>query len=246
MSPLPPRPARGERGLARLALLIGAGVLVAILAVGAGVYFLVFSDDSPPPLALSKDKANSTAAPSSDLAGTWAAAENGVAGYRVREQLGALPAASDAVGRTSDVTGGFTLTDDQDGLQVTDVSVEVDMTTLESDSSQRDGRLRDQGLETGTFPTATFVSAGPIEVPDAARSGTAVTIDVTGDLTIHGVTKEVTIPIQARLDGDQIELVGSLTFPLTDFDIDKPSSFAVVSIEDDGTLEFQLFFTKTG
>jgi polyisoprenoid-binding protein YceI len=245
MATIPHPNARRERGVARLAWLIGAGVLVVILGLGAGIYFLVFSDDSPPPLHLSKEKKGATAAPSTGLAGTWSATENGIAGYRVREKLGALPAESDAVGRTSDVTGGFTLTDDS-GLQVAAISVDVDLTTLKSDESQRDGRLRDQGLETNQFPTATFASDGPIDVPDAARSGTEVTIDVTGDLTIHGVTKEVTIPIQARLNGDTIELVGSLTFPLTDFDIDKPSSFAVVSIEDDGTLEFQLFFTKTG
>jgi len=122
--------------------------------------------------------------------------------------------------------------------------VKVDMTTLKSDKEFRDGRLRTQGIQSDRFPTATFKATGPIAVPDATRTGADFTVPVTGDLTLHGVTRSMTVTIQRRASGDTVELVGSYTFPLSDFKIDKPSSPFVVSIEDNGTLEFKLTFRK--
>ncbi|MCA1691828.1 MAG: hypothetical protein LC733_06390 [Actinobacteria bacterium] len=58
------------------------------------------------------------------------------------------------------------------------------------------------------------------------------------------MTKRVSIPIDARLAGNQIELVGSLKFPMSDFDIEPPRAASVVSIESDATLEFRLLLQK--
>lgn len=222
-------------------LFVGGGL--AVLAIGAfvAVYIIFFTGDSPPPLELSDEK---TEAPVSGLAGTWVPTADGEAGYRVREKLAVLPAESDAVGRTSAVTGSFALADDGDTLVATDISIEVDVSTLTSDEDRRDNRIRTDGLQTDTFPTATFVATDPVEVPASAKDGSVVKITATGDMTIHGVTKTVAIAIDARADGDTIELVGSYTFPMADFDIDPPNVAGFVTVEDDATLEFRLVFAK--
>jgi polyisoprenoid-binding protein YceI len=238
----PPDPSRARRRHRRILVgLLGALVVVVIAAVAG--YFLLFKDDSPPKFHLSKPT-GTTVAPSGSLAGTWNATSGGQAGYRIREKLGFLPAPSDAVGRTSAVTSTFTITDEQGELAAHDIAVKVDMTTLKSDDSRRDGRLRQQAIETDRYPTATFEATGPITVPDDARAGGDFTVSVTGDLTLHGITRTVTVPIQGRASANSVELVGSYTFPLSDFKIDKPNSPFVVSIEDNGTLEFKLQFRK--
>jgi polyisoprenoid-binding protein YceI len=236
----------------RKALFIGGGVVLVLVGVFVAAYLLFFNDDSPPPLKLEDQKktTGTTAAPASGLGGSWTTAasssgEQGVAGYRVREKLAFLPAQSDAVGRTSSVTGSFTLKDASDSLEASNVKVDVDMTTLKSDESRRDNRIRRDGLETDTFKTATFAADGPIKIPGSARDGQDVTVQAKGDLTIHGVTKSVTIPIQARLDGSTIQLVGSLKFPMSDFDIDPPNIAGFVTVEPEGTMEFRLFFSKS-
>ena len=53
------------------------------------------------------------------LAGEWTVGAGSVAGYRVREQLANLPAESDAVGRTEDVSGSITSSEAGDGAQLT-------------------------------------------------------------------------------------------------------------------------------
>ncbi len=240
---------------------IAAAVAVSVAAIAA-VYLLFFTDDSPPPLTLSTPSsttpatATPTTAPTTGagrsavagLAGEWAIGTNSTAGYRVREKLARLPAQSDAVGRTSAITGAITVASTvAEGNQITIANgarFEVDVTKLESDESMRDNRIRTMGLESNRFPTATFVSAAPIELPASAASGQAVKAEVTGDLTIHGETRRVTIPLDAQLTGGRIEVVGSHRFPFSDFGMTPPNIGGFVTVDSNATLEFQLFFDK--
>jgi polyisoprenoid-binding protein YceI len=180
-----------------------------------------------------------------DVAGTWNVASGSQAGYRVRERLANLPAESDAVGRTSDVTGSVTLEANGDGATLTSGTLTVDTQTIASDKQMRDNRLRSEGLQTDQYPTAMFELTQPVDIPASALSGTPANVTLTGDLTLHGVTKSVQIPAQAQLAGGQIQVAGSLGFPLTDYQISAPNVGGfVLSISDQGTLEFLVAFSK--
>lgn len=52
------------------------------------------------------------------------------------------------------------------------------------------------------------------------------------------------MPLQTRLDGQQVELVGSLTFAFADFIMEPPSIGGFVSVEDQATLEVKLLLAK--
>jgi polyisoprenoid-binding protein YceI len=246
-------------------IIVTAAVVVAVAIGGFVVYDQVLRGDSAAALALPTASAasaapassaaagastaptssTSTAAAAGDVAGTWNIAADSVAGYRVREQLANLPAESDAVGRTSDVTGSITVETSGATTTVTAGSLSVDMTSLTSDKTMRDNRLKREGLETDAFPTATVTLTAPVVVPAAALAGTASDITMTGDLTVHGVTKSVQIPAKAQLVNGTIQVAGSLTFPLSDYAIVAPNIGGfVVSIADEGTLEFLVNFAK--
>ena len=185
--------------------------------------------------------------PSTDgaVAGEWTVGAGSVAGYRVREQLANLPAESDAVGRTEDVSGSITVAGDSGAAQLTAGTLTVDTTTIQSDEGRRDNRLRNEGLQTDQFPTATFTVTQPVEVPAAALGGTPTDLTLIGELTLHGVTKSVEIPAQAQLTDGKIQVAGSLTFPLSDFDISPPNVGGfILSIADEGALEFLVSFGK--
>lgn len=236
-------------------LALAAVVLLVLVAAGAYVaYDQVLSGDSVAPLALPSATSDATAsgepsavdsAADGEVAGTWTVTTGSQAGYRVREQLASVPAGSDAVGRTSDVSGSITIESDDTTTTLTGGTLTVDTTTIASDERMRDNRLRTEGLETDAFPTATFAITGPVEIPAAAVSGTATDLSLTGDLTLHGVTRAVTIPAQARLVDGNIQVAGSITFPLADFEIVAPNVGGfIISIADEGALEFQVNFTK--
>ncbi|MFN8518605.1 MAG: YceI family protein [Chloroflexota bacterium] len=165
-----------------------------------------------------------------DFSGTWV-------GYRVQEELAGVGGTT-AVGRSPDLTGSITLS----GTTLTAASLTADLTTLQSDESMRDGQLAQQGVQSNQFPTATFVLTTPIELGSIPEENVAFTVDATGDLTIHGVTKSVTIPLNVIRSGDIVGVSGSLTFTWGDFGMEQPTSMRVVSLADDVTMELQAFF----
>jgi polyisoprenoid-binding protein YceI len=240
-----PPPGRDRR---RRGLLVGAAMAAVVVAAVVVAYVAFFRGSSEERLGLSPSEgpAPSLGSVTADRAsGRWAATAGSEAAYRVREKLARLPAQSDAVGRTTAVRGGMTVATAGDGLVARDLRVEVDVSKLQSDESRRDNRIRTDGLETDRFPTATFVSTGDIVAPADATSGTAFTVDVAGDLTIHGVTRRVTIPVEARLDGGGLQVVGSYRFPMSMFDIDPPNIGGFVTVEPTATLEFKILMTKS-
>ena len=199
--------------------------------------------------AADKGSGSSGSSASSSLDGTWTVDDtigsfsdftSSFAGFRVQEELASIGAKT-AVGRTPDVTGGMTI----DGTTITEASFEVDMTTLTTDSGLRDNAIRQQAIETSRFPTATFTTTAPIELGSIPAEGEEITVDATGELTLHGVTKTVTIPLTAKRQGDVIAVVGSLDIPFSDYSISQPRAAAVLSVDDKGVMEVQLFLTRT-
>jgi len=253
----------------RWLLAIGAIVVLAALVAGwMGFSYLFLRPEAPAAVGLTdptpsasatastEAPADPTATPSDDgtappasgLDGTWSVDpsvgsfsdfSSSFVGYRVEEELANIGAAT-AVGRTPDVTGTVTFS----GTTVSAVDMTADLSTLQSDSNQRDGQLRRQALETGTYPTATFTLSEPIELGAVPADGEVVSATATGDLTIHGQTRSVQIPIEAKLSGDVVTLTGSLEIVFADYGISQPNSFMVLSIDDRGIMELQLQLTK--
>lgn len=172
------------------------------------------------------------------LSGTWSIAEGSAAGYRVDEVLNGTDVT--VTGRTSRVTGSLTV----DGLALTAAAFEVDVASITTDSASRDDYFRDEALQAGRFPTATFVLTAPAEIDTAPVSGEAVEQQFTGDLTLAGVTRSVTFIAQARTDGATAEIAGQIPIVFADFGITAPS-LGFVSVEPEGFVEFELVLTRS-
>jgi len=234
------------------------GLAVALVLGGVGIWYFVFRDTSPAPVDVGsaarsvnrdRDKTSSTTAPSTfdgkwnvnTTIGSFSDFSSSFAGYRIDEQLVGIGAKT-TVGRTPRVRGNLTL----GGAQITAAKVVADLTALKSDDARRDGRLAEQGIQTAQFPTAKFELTEPIDLDKTPAEGVSVSARATGNLTLHGVTRKVTIPLDAKLTNGVIVVTGSLDIKLPDYKIERPTSFAVLSIEDHGAFEIQLFFSHAG
>ncbi len=160
-------------------------------------------------------------------------------GFRVDEELSSVGAIT-AVGRTPEVSGTLVVADGT----VTEVTVEADMNALVTDDGRRDSKTRG-ALETGDFPTASFVLTEPIELP-ADAGETSFSVDAVGELTVRGVTNPATFALEARLVDDVVVAIGSSQITFADYGVVPPSAPIVVSIADSGLVELQLFFSRNG
>jgi polyisoprenoid-binding protein YceI len=170
--------------------------------------------------------------------GTWTATAASQLGYRVKEVL--FGQSTEAVGRTNSVTGQLTIS----GTTVSAASFTVQVATIKSDESQRDSQFTGRIMNTSTFPTATFTLTTPVDFGTLPPDKTEITVKATGDLTLHGVTKSVTVSMTARRNGANIEVSGSVPIVFADWSIPNPSNGAA-STEDNGLIEFLLVFAKS-
>src|SRR5205823_4209785 len=138
-------------------------------------------------------------------------------GYRVQENLVAFGSKT-AVGRTEALQGLVTY----DGGSITGVTVVADLTALKSDQSLRDDTLKTQAIQSCQFPAATFALTTPIAIESGPAEGATVSKTVAGNLTLHGVTKPVSIALKGQLRGNQLIVAGSTEIKFADYNISQP------------------------
>ncbi len=213
-------------------------VVVALVTGGSWVYARLVAAPAPPPLALETP----TAVPSNDpdvplaLAGTWQVSEGSQAGYRIGEVL--TGTSLDVVGRTTDVSGSVTLTDD--ALSAVDVVVQT--AAIATDESARDAYFR-RALDTSTYPEATFSATGAVDVAALSTATEPISVEVPGALTIRDRTVDVTAVLQVQRMQDGLQAVGSIPVRLTDLGLDAPD-LGFVTVNGEGSVEFLLELTR--
>ena len=244
------------------AKIIGAGLCVGILVGVVGAWALGWF--SAEPEAVSIDAAIDSVTPTTEapaaeteveaevttttvptqsvetLDGTWSVEQSDATfvGYRIKENLSGKDI--EAVGRTKTVTGTLIAV----GGTITEVRIDASLVDLTSDSRIRDSQMKSQALETTQFPDASFVLTSPIPVGSIPVDGEALAFIASGQLTLHGVTRSIDVPIQAATTEGQLIVVGAVEVALAEFEIEKPEAPAVASVSDTATMEISLLFTR--
>lgn len=162
--------------------------------------------------------------------------------YRVREQLVGRDLPNDVIGVTKDVTGRLVV--EPNGRVVTDSSrIVVQVATLKSDQSRRDNYLRRNTLETAKYPTVELVPQTFAGITEPIPAGATRTFSLTGNLTIHGVTRPTTWQVTARGEGRDVVGTAKTAFTFKDFALTQPRVPIVLSVADTVRLEYDFRFT---
>jgi polyisoprenoid-binding protein YceI len=257
----------------KMTYLLVAALLV--VAVAGGFVYWFLRDDAPAEVSLEGATAGATSSAAStatgdtatgdtasadgetaasenggDLSGQWVVdtttgefdyerATGTFAGFRIEEELSGIGSTT-AVGRTGEVDGTITV----EGTVVSEANFEIDLRSLTTNDSRRDDAVA-SALEVDQFPTATFVLSEPIDFGDAGTTGEPVVAVAVGELTLHGATQSIEMPIEAQLVEDTIVVVGSAGITFADYGVEMPSSPIVLSVEDNGVIELQLLLTRS-
>lgn len=111
------------------------------------------------------------------------------------------------------VTGAFTLVNGDP--TASRVEIEIDVRSMWTDSDRLTGHLLSPDFfDVETHPTATFASSGIVAEGDVYQ--------VTGDLTLHGVTKQITFPATVVVGPSEITTRAEFVLKRFDFDIVYP------------------------
>lgn len=228
----PRRRRRAVIWISVIAAVVVLGIVAAVVATN--VYTANENAKASAAPSVAASRAPSTIDPS-DVSGSWTVGGDSEAGYRVHEVLNGSDVT--VTGRTDSVTGTATV----DGSAITEATITVQVADIATDSEQRDSYFRDSAMDVAAFPEATFTLTEP--VADAVPSGSGTTtVQATGDLTLHGVTKSVTAELQVGLNGDGVDISGSIPVTFSDYGVQAPD-LGFVKVDDSGAVEFLVHAT---
>jgi polyisoprenoid-binding protein YceI len=195
-------------------LVAGLATVLVLAFAGTFVFIHFLAGPVPAPLALPKLTAAALGNAGAPVNGTWTAGKGSLAGYRVREEF--IGPGSTMVGRTSAVTGQVVIAHNE----VTAASFRVDLTTVTAN-----GKAQPQFakiLDTASFSAATFTLTRPITAGSGLVMNKTFTVQATGLLTMHGVTRPVTFQATARYSGSLLEAAGSIPVLFSNWSIRTP------------------------
>lgn len=142
-------------------------------------------------------------------------------------------------GSTQDVEGKMTI----ESGALTAGEVTVDMGNIVTDKDVRDENVRRKILHTEKYPEAKFVLAEPADVSQLPEDGTVGTVTLTGDLTIHGETNQITQEFNALRTGDTVIVHADVPIKRSDYKVETPE-FVAAKIAEDGELNIRLRLEK--
>jgi polyisoprenoid-binding protein YceI len=114
----------------------------------------------------------------------------------------------------------------------------ADQDVSEKDRAEIQSEMESKVLEVSRFPRITFKSVSLSGVK-ADAGNWRFTLD--GDLSLHGVTKRVAVPVTATVKPEQLNASGEVTIKQTDFGIKVYSkALGAVKVQDALKLSFNI------
>lgn len=134
-------------------------------------------------------------------------------------------------GGFKNVTGHFTVKDG--ALAGNDHKVVIDMNSIWSDDEKLTGHLKDKDFfEVATYPESTFEATSLEKKSDSSYV-------VSGNFTLHGVTKNITFPAAVTTEGDSVKIESKFDINRKDFGI-VYSGMADNAIREEVIIELKL------
>jgi polyisoprenoid-binding protein YceI len=123
-------------------------------------------------------------------------------------------------GETQQLAGNFTL---QPGPppQLADASVTIDAASLDTGHPERNADMRQDFLEVGRFPTIEF-RVGELLAPRPTGQPASWDLVLQGKLTVHGITRDVKVPMTVTLAAEQVTARGQTHLDMRDYNIRVP------------------------
>lgn len=120
----------------------------------------------------------------------------------------------------------------------TDSMVETSDAFTDAQKQIINRELREIVLEPEQYPEIVFRST---EVSGKTISANEYDLKITGDLTLHGITRRIRIPAKVRINGNMIRATGEFSIDRSDFKVKATSAFhGLVRVRNKVKFEFDI------
>ncbi len=101
-------------------------------------------------------------------------------------------------------------------------AIVVDATSGESGNGSRDGRMHREILESAKFPEIIFT---PMRMTGVLAAEGFSKVEVSGRFRLHGQDHDVTLPIDVKSDGKNLQIATHIDIPYVQWGLKNPSNF---------------------
>ena len=110
--------------------------------------------------------------------------------------------------------------------------------------SRRDNFIKRNTLNVAQYPTAVFVPTAVKGLPSPLPTSGDVSFQITGDLTIHGVTKPTTWQVTGKIAGQDLTGTATTNTTFEQFGMTPPRVAIVLSVDDNIGLAIDFHLTR--
>jgi polyisoprenoid-binding protein YceI len=114
-------------------------------------------------------------------------------------------------------------------------AIVVDATSGDTGNGSRDKKMHREILESAKFPEIVFT---PGKFTGAFTSDGASKLEVSGQFRLHGQDHDVTLPIDVKADGRNLQITTHIEIPYVQWGLKNPSNF-LLHVNDTVALDIQ-------
>jgi polyisoprenoid-binding protein YceI len=163
--------------------------------------------------------------------------------YRVRERLVGHDLPNDAIGETKTLAGAIEF--DSKGKVIPQSSkFVVNAGTFVSDKDRRDGFVRGRLLEADEYPSIVLIPTDVRGVPLPLPTSGTLPIEMTGNLTVHGVTRPTIWKGSAKFQDGKVTGSAATAFTFSDIQMEQPRVPVLLSVADTIRLEIDFDLSR--
>jgi polyisoprenoid-binding protein YceI len=114
-------------------------------------------------------------------------------------------------------------------------AIVVDATSGDSGNSGRDKKMHREILESAKFPEIVFT---PMKMTGAVAAEGTSKVEVSGQFRLHGQDHDVTLPIEVKADGKEVQITTHIEIPYVQWGLKNPSNF-LLRVSDKVAIEIE-------
>jgi polyisoprenoid-binding protein YceI len=132
-----------------------------------------------------------------------------------------------------------TITGDPADITTAKISIKVDPKFFDTENEKRDKDMREKCFEVDKYPFIEFDSTSIQSGQKELQAGQPIKATIQGTLKMHGLEKQVSVPVAIQLTGDELTAEGDMAVVLDEWKIARPKVL-FVQLQNDVSIHFKI------